>query len=77
MTAARIAFLLPAPGGLGVLEASQVLTFSALGLNPAVGLSLTLLIRVRDIALGTGGLLWAGIILQSDNKELSRVSIKT
>jgi uncharacterized protein (TIRG00374 family) len=76
LTAARIAFLLPAPGGLGTLEASQVFAFTALGLNPAVGLSLTLLIRIRDIALAASGLLWGGITLQS-NKELNRVSIKT
>jgi len=76
LTAARIAFLLPAPGGLGALEVSQVFAFAALGLNPAAGISLTLLIRVRDIALAASGLLWGGIVWQS-NKELSRVSIKT
>jgi uncharacterized protein (TIRG00374 family) len=63
LTAARIAFLLPIPGGLGVLEASQVLALNALGLNPAVGISLSLLIRVRDVALGGLGLWWGGIAL--------------
>ena len=76
LTAARIAFLLPAPGGLGALEISQVLAFTALGLNPAIGISLTLLIRVRDTVLAASGLLWGGIILQS-TKEYGRVSIKT
>jgi uncharacterized protein (TIRG00374 family) len=63
LTAARIAFLLPMPGGLGALEASQVLALNALGLNPAVGISLSLLIRARDVALGGLGLWWGGIAL--------------
>lgn len=58
LTAARIAFLLLLPGGLGVLEASLVLAFGALGLNPAVGLSASLLIRARDVILGASGLFW-------------------
>ena len=61
LTAARIAILLPLPGGLGTLEASQVLALGALGLNPAAGISLSLLIRVRDVALGGLGLWWGGV----------------
>jgi uncharacterized protein (TIRG00374 family) len=61
LTAARIAFLMPLPGGLGALEASQVLAMGALGINPAVGISLSLLIRVRDVALGGLGLWWGGL----------------
>jgi hypothetical protein len=60
LTAARIAFLLPLPGGLGTLEASQVWALEAMGLNPAVGLGLSLLIRLRDVTLGLLGLWWAG-----------------
>ncbi len=61
LTAARIAILLPLPGGLGTLEASQVLALGALGLNPAAGISLSLLIRMRDVALGGLGLWWGGV----------------
>jgi uncharacterized protein (TIRG00374 family) len=61
LTAARMAFLLPFPGGLGTLEASQVLALGALGMNPAAGISLSLLIRVRDVMLGGLGLWWGGI----------------
>jgi len=61
LTAARIAILLPLPAGLGTLEASQVLALGALGLNPAAGISLSLLIRVRDVALGGLGLWWGGV----------------
>jgi len=62
LTAAMIAFLFPLPGGLGALEASQVLAMTALGLNPALGLSTSLLIRARDISLGGLGLLIGGVL---------------
>jgi uncharacterized protein (TIRG00374 family) len=65
LTAARIAFLLPMPGGLGALEAGMVLALNAMGLNPAAGISLVLLIRARDIGLASLGLWWGGITLQS------------
>jgi uncharacterized protein (TIRG00374 family) len=61
LTAARIAFLMPLPAGLGALEASQVLALGALGINPAVGMSLSLLIRARDVALGGLGLWWGSV----------------
>jgi uncharacterized protein (TIRG00374 family) len=55
--AARLANLLPFPGGLGVLEASQVIALSSLGYTPAQGAALALLIRARDVAFGGAGLL--------------------
>lgn len=58
LTAARMAFLLPLPGGLGTLEASQVFTLGMLGLSPAAGISASLLIRARDVLLGVVGLWW-------------------
>lgn len=61
VTAARIAFLLPSPGGLGTLEASQVMAFAALGYDPAVGLALSLAIRARDVLFGGAGLLIGGL----------------
>jgi len=60
LTAARVAFLLPLPGGLGTLEASQVWALGLMGFNPAAGISLSLLIRLRDVALGLLGLWWGG-----------------
>lgn len=62
LTAARIAFLLPLPAGLGSLEAGQVMAMGLFGLNPALGLSLSLMIRVRDIILGAAGLGWGGLL---------------
>jgi uncharacterized protein (TIRG00374 family) len=55
--ASRLANLLPFPGGLGVLEASQVIALSSLGYTPAQGAALALLIRARDVAFGGAGLL--------------------
>jgi hypothetical protein len=62
LTAARLAFLLPSPGGLGTLEASQALALQALGLDPALGISLSLLIRGRDLMVAGSGLL-LGVVL--------------
>jgi uncharacterized membrane protein YbhN (UPF0104 family) len=61
LTVARLAILFPLPGGLGVLEASQVFAMSTLGLEPAIGLSAALLIRLRDVLLGGAGLWWGGV----------------
>jgi uncharacterized membrane protein YbhN (UPF0104 family) len=66
LTAARIAFLTPIPGGIGALEAGQVLTISALGFDPALGISASLLIRVRDLTLGAIGLFLAFILTRTD-----------
>lgn len=68
LTIARSAFLLPSPGGLGTLEAAQVLAFQGFGLNPAIGLSAALLIRARDVAFGALGL-WVGAV-QSRRKPV-------
>lgn len=59
LLAQQIAFLLPLPGGLGALEASQVFMFESLGYDPALGLSVSLLMRGRDVLFGLFGLLWA------------------
>jgi uncharacterized membrane protein YbhN (UPF0104 family) len=60
LTAALFAFLMPLPGGLGALEASQVYALTAMGYTPAIGISLSLLMRARDILNGGLGLLLAG-----------------
>jgi uncharacterized protein (TIRG00374 family) len=57
LVAARMAFLAPLPGGLGVLEASQVMAMQTLGVDPSYGISISLLIRLRDVLFGVGGLL--------------------
>jgi hypothetical protein len=49
----------PIPAGLGLLEASQVMALQRFGFSAAIGLSASLLIRGRDLALGLTGL-WLG-----------------
>lgn len=60
LTAALVAFLIPLPGGLGALEASQVYALQAMGYTPAFGISISLIMRGRDILNGIIGLLLAG-----------------
>jgi uncharacterized protein (TIRG00374 family) len=62
LTAARIAFLLPLPAGLGSLEAGQVMAMGLIGVNPVLGLSLSLFIRIRDVFLGGIGLGLGGLL---------------
>jgi glycosyltransferase 2 family protein len=60
LTAARLAFLLPMPAGLGSLEASQVLAMNALGFDPALGIGVSLVIRTRDVLFAVTGLALLG-----------------
>jgi len=60
LTAMQIAFLLPLPGGLGALEASQVFVLGAFGQPASAAISLALLMRARDMLNGGIGLLLAG-----------------
>jgi uncharacterized membrane protein YbhN (UPF0104 family) len=54
-----LSLLMPLPGGLGALEASQVFILGRFGYSAANALSLTLLQRGRDILVGGLGLLLA------------------
>jgi uncharacterized protein (TIRG00374 family) len=58
-TAGWLSFLMPLPGGLGALEASQVFVMGIYGISAAVAISLTLLMRSRDLFIGGLGLLLA------------------
>jgi uncharacterized protein (TIRG00374 family) len=58
-TTSWLAFLVPLPGGLGSLEASQVFTLGAFGISAALAVGVTLLIRARDLLIGGLGLLFA------------------
>jgi hypothetical protein len=70
IVAGRIAYLLPSPGGLGTLEASQVWMSARVGLDPAYGLSISLLIRVRDVLFGLVGLGIGAIILGNRQEQV-------
>ncbi len=67
LVAARTAFLLPSPGALGTLEAGQVLMMQALGLSPALAISVSLLIRGRDLFLGSLGLVLGAYLSRRQN----------
>jgi uncharacterized protein (TIRG00374 family) len=58
-TTSWLAFLVPLPGGLGALEASQVFTLGAFEVSAALAIGVTLLIRARDLLIGGLGLLLA------------------
>lgn len=60
LTALQLAFLMPLPGGLGALEASQVFALGVFGQPASAAISLILLQRARDILNGGIGLLLAG-----------------
>jgi uncharacterized protein (TIRG00374 family) len=55
VVAARIAFLLPLPGALGALEASQVLIIGSLNLSPGIGLAACMVMRARDSVMVSAG----------------------
>lgn len=56
LTSMRLALLTPSPGGLGAVEASQVLALKALGFSNAEGLLVSLILRGRDFVVGGLGL---------------------
>lgn len=59
-TAGWLSFLVPLPGGLGALEASEVFALGFFGIPAAAAISVTLLMRGRDLVIGGLGLLLAG-----------------
>ncbi|MGA7606433.1 MAG: lysylphosphatidylglycerol synthase transmembrane domain-containing protein, partial [Anaerolineales bacterium] len=59
-TAGWLSFLVPLPGGLGALEASQVFALGFFGISAASAISVTLAMRARDLLIGGLGLLLAG-----------------
>lgn len=56
-TTSWLAFLVPLPGGLGALEASQVFTLGAFEIPAAFAMGVTLVLRARDLLIGSFGLL--------------------
>ncbi|MFN2119695.1 MAG: lysylphosphatidylglycerol synthase transmembrane domain-containing protein [Anaerolineales bacterium] len=60
-TASWLSFLIPVPGGLGALEASQVAALGHFGVAAEAAIGVTLLIRARDIVMGGTGMLLAAL----------------
>jgi glycosyltransferase 2 family protein len=66
-----LSFLMPLPGGLGALEASQVFTLGRFGVHNATAVSMILLMRGRDLLIGGIGLLIAGIASWKKKPDLA------
>lgn len=73
LAAARVAYLLLFPAGLGVLEVGQVAAVRAMGFSAALGLSLSLVIRFRDVLTASIGL-WLGVRLLTKPVPAKKVS---
>lgn len=73
LLAARIAILLPMPAAIGALEASQALAMRMLGQSAAAGVSLSLLIRARDVLFGTVGLWLAAALVMRGPKGVRSI----
>ncbi len=61
----HIALIPPIPGGWGTVESSQVIALLFIGLDPAVGIGVTILARVRDLLTGGLGGIWLYLIFSS------------
>ena len=68
---ARLAFFTPLPAGLGVLESALPWLTEALGQGSALGLSLCLIIRFRDLLFSLAGLGLTMKYLTCPDKALS------
>lgn len=73
LVAARIALLLPMPGGLGTLEASQVLAIRALQLDPVYAVGVLLLARARDLLLAGIGM--GMVMMWTRNKPVTNLPV--
>jgi uncharacterized protein (TIRG00374 family) len=71
-TAGWLAFLMPLPGGLGALEASQVFALGIFGYAASTAIGVTLLMRGRDILIGGLGLLLAGTLRNNKKVKIHR-----
>ena len=61
-TVVRLSLFIPTPAGLGAVESGQVLAFSLLGLQLTSAVSVTILMRIRDVLLILIGLWMAAKI---------------
>lgn len=63
-TAGWLSLLVPVPGGLGALEASEVFALGIFGVPAALAIGVTLVMRARDLLIGGLGLLLASRALE-------------
>ncbi len=76
-----LAYLVPIPAALGVLEAAQISVFTILGLNVSLAIALSLLIRGRDLLWTFIGIVYAsheGLdLLKIENKNEDKNEIES
>jgi uncharacterized protein (TIRG00374 family) len=80
-TLPSIAYVIPVPGGFGILEGGHSTVFSLLALSPVVAIALVMLIRVRDLLIVFFGLLFAShhglwLLIKSDAAKEIRKMLK-
>jgi uncharacterized protein (TIRG00374 family) len=63
-TAGWLSLLAPLPGGLGALEASQVFALGVFGVSAASAIGIALVMRARDLLIGSLGLFFASRAIQ-------------
>lgn len=71
-TVPSIAYLLPVPGGFGLLEGLQAGVFSVFGFSPAMALGVTVMVRVKEFffcILGFGYAMTHGLTLLGKKSE--------
>jgi len=66
------AYLIPVPFAMGTLEGGQVALFNTIGLNPAIGLGVGLITRVRDTMTAVVGLIIAGYYGVAKKKDFTK-----
>jgi uncharacterized membrane protein YbhN (UPF0104 family) len=66
-TAGWLSLLAPLPGGLGALEASEVLALGTFGISAASAIGVTLVMRGRDLLIGSLGLLFASRAIKKES----------
>lgn len=55
-------FVMPVPGGWGTVESSQVMALKIMGLDTTVGVSVSVIVRIRDIIMSIIGFGWLHFI---------------
>jgi uncharacterized protein (TIRG00374 family) len=67
-----IAYMVPVPSAMGTLEGGQVALFNTINLNPAIGLGVGLITRVRDSITAIIGLIIATYYGVAKKKNLTK-----
>ena len=71
-----LAYFVPIPAALGVLEAGQMSAFSILGLKPYLGVTTSLIIRAKDTLIALIGLILVSLQGVKYKKKIETINIK-